>query len=242
MGKSLRIFVGALCVCWGLNVSAQTTTNPTALPYYQYRGITDLGDAKAAWMTENPEAYRAYVAQSAAGVPAPAQTGVQVQEDVTRLPYYRFNGIEDLAEAKKAWLRANPQPAQRPVEATYPAPVQVETNPATLPYYNYNGIADIAAAKRAWLEDQQNAGLPWFNYNGIRDINAAKAAWFAANPDAHQQYQAAQSQGYIHRIPRTQFNAMPEAKQQHILQNLDRYQIVEDTPTQGATIPNRSGN
>jgi hypothetical protein len=86
------------------------------------------------------------------------------------------------------------------------------------------------------VADQQNAHLPWFNFNGIRDIAAAKAAYRAASPAAYDQYVASQApQQVMHRISLTEFNQMPEAKRQHILQNLNRYEIVDDTPNQGAT-------
>jgi len=46
------------------------TTSETQLPYYNYKGISDLEAAKEAWINENPEAYKMHLQKQSGTTPS----------------------------------------------------------------------------------------------------------------------------------------------------------------------------
>ena len=102
-------------------------------------------------------------------------------QDVSKLPYYNYNGIQDLVEAKVAWLSAQTENSRLGV----PQSTATSANTEQLVYRGYNGIANLEEAKIAWLDAQPQSTTTYENteqlvysgYNGIADLEEAKIAY-----------------------------------------------------------------
>ena len=69
-------------------------------------------------------------------------------QDVTQLPYYNYNGIQDLVEAKLAWYDA------QTANVTYSnKAVTTYSNPEQYPFYQYQGLQDLEEARKAYGRD-----------------------------------------------------------------------------------------
>lgn len=102
-------------------------TDPSTVPYNNYKGISDLEMAKKAWLKDHSEENYAL-------------SNKENQE-----VYINYKGIKDPAEAKAAWVKDNQPRSEEQIRME------------SMPYYNYKGITDVKAAKEAWVSENPEA-------------------------------------------------------------------------------------